>query len=277
MHIAINGWFWDQPHTGSGQYVGRLVTHLRRADSALRITLVLPGSEPSLPVPEGVAVVSAGVGRGHLEKVLFEQRAFPRLAAAAGADLAHIPYWATPLASPVPLVTTVLDVIPLILPVYARGVRVRLYTALVSASVRGSAHVIAISEAAKVDIAQHLRLPVDRITTTHLAVDEAYHPRLGAERDQEVQARYDLPEQFVLYLGGFDVRKQVAQLLHAYSYVYKAHGDEIPLVIAGQEPPWGGPLFPDLRCGRSLDWPGGGGGQALALPVGQRVRLSQHL
>jgi glycosyltransferase involved in cell wall biosynthesis len=247
MHIAINGWFWDQPHTGSGQYVGRLVTHLRRADSALRITLVLPGSEPSLPVPEGVAVISAGGGRGHLEKVLFEQRAFPRLAAAAGADLAHIPYWATPLASSVPLVTTVLDVIPLILPAYARGVRGRLYTALVSASVQGSAHVIAISEAAKADIARHLRLPADRITTTHLAADEAYHPRLGAERDQEVRARYDLPEQFVFYLGGFDVRKQVAQLLHAYSYVYKAHGDEIPLVIAGQEPPWGGPLFPDLR------------------------------
>ncbi|MFQ3567718.1 MAG: glycosyltransferase family 1 protein [Aggregatilineales bacterium] len=247
MHIAINGWFWDQPNTGSGQYVGRLVTHLRRVDPALKITLVLPGSELSLPVPEGVAVVFARGGRGHLQKVLFEQRAFPRLAAAAGADLAHIPYWATPLTSSVPLVTTVLDIIPLILPVYARGVKRRLYTALVSASVKGSAHVIAISEATKGDIARYLKLPADRISITHLAVDESYHPRFGAERDQEVRARYNLPEQFVFYLGGFDVRKQVAQLLHAYSYVHKAHGDEIPLIIAGQEPRWGGPMFPDLR------------------------------
>ena len=73
----------------------------------------------------------------------------------------------------------------------------------------------------------------ERVVPIHLAVDEAFHPQLGAERDAAVKAKYDLPDRFVLYLGGFDVRKQVNELLLAYTYVVQAEGDEIPLVIAG--------------------------------------------
>jgi len=48
-------------------------------------------------------------------------------------------------------------------------------------------------------------------------------------------------------LGGFDYRKQVNQLLYAYSYVAQAEGDNYPLVMAGKEPDWGKPVFPDMR------------------------------
>jgi glycosyltransferase involved in cell wall biosynthesis len=51
----------------------------------------------------------------------------------------------------------------------------------------------------------------------------------------------------VLYLGGFDQRKNVTQLLEAWRYVTKAEGAEVALVIAGAEPVWAEPMFPDLR------------------------------
>jgi glycosyltransferase involved in cell wall biosynthesis len=164
-----------------------------------------------------------------------------------GADIAHVPYWGPPLSSPAKLVTTVLDVIPLAIPDYARGVKARLYTSLVSAAARGSAHTITISHAAKNDIMQYLDIPEGDITVTYLAADEVYHPRIGAERDAAVREKYDLPDQFVLGGFGFDVRKQVNQLLLAYTYVGQAEGDNIPLVLAGREPRWGEGVFPDLR------------------------------
>jgi glycosyltransferase involved in cell wall biosynthesis len=148
----------------------------------------------------------------------------------------------------VPLITTILDVIPLILPQYSPGLRGRLYTSLVSAAARGSAGVITISEAAKADIGQQLQIAPDAIATTYLAADDAYHPRIGAERDDAVRAKYDLPPRFVLYLGGFDLRKSVHQALLAHTYVCQAEGDDAPLVLAGREPAWGAPLFPDLRA-----------------------------
>ena len=117
---------------------------------------------------------------------------------------------------------------------------------MVTAASRGNAHIITISNAAKADIVKYLGLPEDSITTTYLASDEAYHPRMGAERDAEVKAKYNLPDEFVLYMGGFDVRKQVNELLLAYTYVGQAEGDNIPLILAGREPEWGTGVFPDL-------------------------------
>ncbi|MBA3873400.1 MAG: glycosyltransferase family 4 protein, partial [Anaerolineae bacterium] len=186
-------------------------------------------------------------GSGNLGKVLFEQWSYPQAVKRSGADIAHVPYWGPPLSSPARLVTSILDVIPVALPEYSSGFRARLYTALVRAASHGAAHTITISNAAKADIVKYLELPEDTITTTYLATDEAYHPRMGAERDAAVRAKYDLPDQFVLYMGGFDLRKQVNELLLAYTYVGQAEGDNIPLVIAGREPQWGSPMFPDLR------------------------------
>ncbi|MBL8156431.1 MAG: glycosyltransferase family 4 protein [Anaerolineae bacterium] len=248
MHVALNGWFWSQPYTGSGQVVRRLVAMLRRIAPEVRLTLVLPPGQP-VPddLPEGVQAVTTRGPGGNLGKVWFEQRTFPAAVAACGADLAHVPYWGPPLSSPVPLVTSVLDVIPLAIPEYSQGFGPRLYASLVRAAARGSAHILTLSEAAKADIVRLLDVPAESVTVTYLAADEAYHPKLGAERDEAVRAKYDLPDQFVLYLGGFDLRKQVNQLLLAYTYVGQAEGDQIPLVIAGKEPAWGTPIFPDLR------------------------------
>lgn len=248
MHVALNGWFWNQPNTGSGQYIRRLVPALRKARPDLKLTLILPPHADNAPdVPEGVEVIRAGGVKGKIGKVLFEQRGFPAAVARSGAQLAHVPYWGPPLSSPVPLVTSVLDVIPITMPEYAAGFANRLYTSLVMAAARGSSHIIAISEAARDEIVAHLGIDADSVTATLLAADEVYHPRLGREKDAAVKQKYDLPDEFVLYMGGFDRRKNVTALMNAYTYLQKAEGDRVPLVMAGREPAWGTSVFPDLR------------------------------
>lgn len=110
---------------------------------------------------------------------------------ACGAQLAHVPYWGAPLSSPVPLITSVLDVASLILPqYYAMGVKGRAYNALISASATGSDHIISISDAGKADIMAYLNIPADKITTTYLAVDDAFHPKIGAENDATIRKKY---------------------------------------------------------------------------------------
>lgn len=248
MHIALNGWFWDRPAVGSGQYLRRLLHHMRRIAPEVQFTLVLPPHNRTPDdVPENVNLLVTDGPGGRWGKVWFEQRIFPRMVEQCGADIAHVPYWGPPLSSPAKLVTTILDVAPLIMPEYQAGLMGRLYTALVRAAASGSAHAITISEAARADIVAYLNMPPQAITTTYLGVDPVYHPRLGAERDESVRLKYNLPQRFVLYLGGFDVRKQVNLLLHAFAYVIQSEGDEVPLVLAGKEPPWGTSVFPDMR------------------------------
>jgi glycosyltransferase involved in cell wall biosynthesis len=250
MHIAINGWFWDKPNAGSGQYIRRLIPALKRVDSSLELTLIMPphNHEPD-DVPQGVQVLATGHQKtsGKFGKVWFEQRTFPQAAGRSGADIAHVPYWGSPLASPLPIVVSVLDVIPLLYPIYAHGFFNRLYVSLVSAAARGADHLITISQTSKLDIETHLHIAFDDITVTYLAPDEHFHPHMGSEQDAAVRQKYNLPQRFVLGGLGFDTRKQVNELLLAYTYVGEAEGENIPLVLAGKEPDWTNPLFPDMR------------------------------
>lgn len=249
MHVAFNGWFWDRPDTGSGQYTRELLRALQSLPNAPQMTLVLPPhvmQAEALPPDVSVAHAPARFG-GDLGKVWFEQIGFPRATANLRADLAHVPYWGPPLASPVPVVTTVHDIITLAMPVYRGGPLARLYTGLAAASARGAAHVITDSEASKQEIVSRLGIPADRVTAVLLAAGEQFHPAIGAEKDAAVRKKYDLPERFVLYLGGFDARKNVHTLLLAYTYVGQAMGQEIPLILAGRPPAaWGSARFPDL-------------------------------
>ena len=48
-----------------------------------------------------------------------------------------------------------------------------------------------------------------------------------------MRARYDLPEQYVLYLGGFDARKNIETLFQVYGWCGESIGDDFPLVISG--------------------------------------------
>lgn len=262
MHVAVNGWFWSQQNVGSGQYLRRLLPALRQVQPDITLTLIVPHLTNQTDLPNGVKVLEVGGGTGKLAKIWFEQRRFPSAVSKSGADLAFIPYWGSPLTSPVPMVTMVLDVIPAVLPEYAASLGAALYTSLVTAGARGSIHLMTLSAASKVDVVKHLGVPEERVTVTHLAVDDAFHPQLGADKDAAVRQKYDLPDQYVLYLGGYDARKQVNELLLAYTYV-KQGAPDVPLVLGGREPAWGTSVFPDMRLyaeklglGESLRWIG---------------------
>lgn len=251
MHIAFNGWFWDQPHTGSGQYLRNLLTALVQRAPQHRYSLVVPPWSQTLDhLPADVDVLPVRMRlAGNLGKVWFEQRAFPKAVARLQADVAHVPYWGPPLRSPAPLVCSVLDVIPLVIPAYREGLRNRLYTSLVVAAARGASHILTLSEDARRDIVRYIGVPAERITVTYLAADTVFHHEPDRARDQAVSTRYGLDDldDFVLYLGSYVAHKNVRLLLAAYTYVAQALGRDVPLVLAGHTPDtWGTARFPDL-------------------------------
>jgi glycosyltransferase involved in cell wall biosynthesis len=267
MRVAINGWFWTQPATGTGQTVRYLVPALVRQDPSLELILVVPEqaaqSRTEEELPEGVRWLPVPSGSGNLRKVWFEQYTFPRVCRQLGVDVAHVPYFASPLNAGVPTVVTVHDLIPMVLPEYRGNAWVRLYTSLVAAAAARACLILTDSQASKQDILAHLRVPDSRVRVVYLAPAPQYRPVDDPLALAAVRRKYDLPGTFVLWLAGFDVRKNARGLLHAYTWVYSALGDEYPLVMAGKLPDRETPLFPDPRrtaaelgIGEALRFPG---------------------
>ncbi len=257
MRIVINGWFLvHDPYTGSGQYVRALLEWLPRVAPEHDYHVVLPGAAASIvQLPEAVSTHTAPVAATHVGKLQFEQATFPSVCKTLGASLAHVPYWAPPLRSPAPIVVTVHDLIPLLLPEYRGSRKVQVYTSLVAAATAGAALVLTDSHASARDIVQHLKLPEERVRAIHLAAGPHYTPKGEWQVDDPIRAGYGIEQEgYVLYLGGFDTRKNVRGLLSAWTWASGSIGQGYPLILAGQLPAPGSPHYADyLALAQELD------------------------
>jgi glycosyltransferase involved in cell wall biosynthesis len=256
MHVAISATFWDQPAVGSGQYLHGLLGGLAAVAPELRITLLVPryGSESatSREPPLGAAPDMVIVGTPfdtsstNLAKLWFEQIGAPRAARSIGAALLHVPYFAPPIVAGLPVVVSILDLIPLLLPEYRGRALVRAYMRLAAAAAPRARAVIAISEASRADIVRHLGIPTGRVSVTPLAAGAQYAPIDRARARAEVLARYGLAAPFVYYVGGLDARKNVATLVRAFAAMQRAGGPAATLAIAGRALGGDPRLFPDI-------------------------------
>lgn len=251
MHLALNGMFWSQPTVGSGQYLRMLVHALPSVAPDVRLTLLLPAyravAEPFPHAVQAVWVRTPFDRRSeNLAKVWFEQVAVPLAAARLRADLLHVPYFAPPLVAPLPVVVTILDIIPLILPEYRGSAAVRLYMRMVARAARRATRIIAISQHSANDIVRRLGCRAARVTVTPLAAGAQFHPYDRACAEQKVAARYGVTPPFVYYVGGLDARKNLATLVQAFARMRYAGGPPATLVIAGRASGNDPRMFPNL-------------------------------
>ncbi len=256
MHILLNGLFWGQPTVGMGQYLHSLLAWLPRVAPHHRYTLLLPASSSEIPaLPVAVSPLTLRTpfdGRNdNLAKLWFAQVGVPQVAAMlargrSGDTLLHVPYFAPPARCAVPVVVTIPDIIPLLLPAYRGGPHVRSYMALVRRTARHARAVLTLSHHSRRDIVAHLDIPAERVVPTPLAADECYTPGDPAAAAQQVAARYSLHAPFIYYVGGLDERKNVAVLLRALALL-RAWGEPLPtLALAGRAAGHNRRLFPDV-------------------------------
>jgi len=269
MRIALNGFYWGQPSTGSGQYVRQLVRAMARLAPENEYLIVVPRS-PQSPLTRGA---QGGLVRDeiialpdisprvflyperaalqrvseNLSKVDFEQNAFPRACARERVDIAHVPYFASPLNPPSRTVVTIHDLIPLILPSYRGGFLVRRYTDLVAMSARRAHAVIADSDCSQRDVVTRLGILPERVRTIYLAADARFKPSDDTAALAAFRARYELPEKYLLYLGGYDQRKNVSILIEAFSLLPELYKAGYRLVLGGISLGVDSEFFPDPR------------------------------
>jgi glycosyltransferase involved in cell wall biosynthesis len=245
MRIGINAFFLSLPATGSGQYTRHLLQALVRAEPGNEYLPITPHARLQaeqafhLPPPPRIA--------RNLAKVWFEQVSFPRACRRRSVDVAHVPHFAPPLYPTVPTIVTIHDLIPMFLDAYRGSALVRVYTRLVATGARRAHAIITDSECSRKDIVRRLGIPPSRVHVIYLAAEERFRPVEDGSRRGSVRRRYGLPERYVLYLGGFDQRKNVPTLIRAFARVRETLDDSHRLVIAGRLPKRASPLFPDPR------------------------------
>jgi glycosyltransferase involved in cell wall biosynthesis len=254
MRIALNALFLQTPASGSGQYLLHLLHALKEIDQ--QNEYILLGAKPvaaeriaAIPFPYQVNPVPPFANRNeNIEKLLWEQYIGPAAAHKSAVDLFHVPYFAPPLFPRTPTVVTIHDVIPLRLPAYRTGAKVKAYMRLAARAAHHATLIITVSQHAKQDMIDALHLPAERIRVTYEAAGDEYRPIIDPTILAQARARYNVGERYIFYLGGLDQRKNVPQLVRAFAHLYKQLDQpDLQLLISGNPDKQKGSFFPDPR------------------------------
>jgi glycosyltransferase involved in cell wall biosynthesis len=148
-------------------------------------------------------------------------------------DLLHLQTIAPPICS-TPFVLTINDLAWETNPdVFPWSIRQRLKV-LVRRDARRAARVITVSEHTKRLICERYGLDPERVAVAHHGAGERFRPIDDPAGRAAVRARYGISDDYLLYVGKIQARKNLVRLLEAFDRVVRARGFPHRLVLVGR-------------------------------------------
>ena len=163
-------------------------------------------------------------------RIVWEQSVLA--AASRKLNLLHGMAFAAPLAAACPTVVTVHDLSFLRFPEAFRRPNRAYLTAFTRLSTRRATRVIVGAASTRRDVIELCGVAPDRVVTVPYGVSDAFTPVLPVEA-AEFRGRKGLPDQFILFLGTLEPRKNIGRLIEAYAVLRQRVTSAPKLVIAG--------------------------------------------
>jgi glycosyltransferase involved in cell wall biosynthesis len=151
-------------------------------------------------------------------------------------DLIHDPNGIAPLLGPpagARRVVTVHDVFAYVCPEAHNRLDNWRYRLMLPRALARADMVLTDSDHSRRDIARHLAVSEAQIQVIPCGVDPRFAPVPDGDARRAVLARYGITRPYLLYVGGINARKNIAQLFEAFSRLLTRHTD-LMLVIGGK-------------------------------------------
>ncbi|MFA5828038.1 MAG: glycosyltransferase family 1 protein [Candidatus Shapirobacteria bacterium] len=148
-------------------------------------------------------------------------------------DLVHYPYFdpfflTLPPQNKTPFLATVHDLIPRQFKThFPVGIKGEIKWLIQKHRLRQAKYIITVSHFSKYIINDLIEYPKDKIFVTYEAADDNFKPRTDKNLLSEIKAKYNLPDEFVLYVGDLNWSKNIPKLIDVCLNL------KIPLVLVG--------------------------------------------
>jgi glycosyltransferase involved in cell wall biosynthesis len=228
MHIGIDARLPYYRTGGISTYILRLVQALERIDTQNRYTIFQSRKMHERLAPARFDGAKLWTPAHHrLERIALSVEL-----ARFNLDVLHSPDFIPPLRGARHHVITVHDLSFLHYPQYLTADSRRYYNDQIAAATRHADHMLTISESSKRDMVQMLAVQPEKITVHLPGVEERFKP-LPPETLAHYRQQLDLPDHYILFVGTFEPRKNIAGLLEAYEALLQPLPGAPPLVLAG--------------------------------------------
>lgn len=236
MRIGLDGYPLSEPRTGVGHYTLELALALAAANPADEFQLISPmafhGSMSEVQPPSNLSFVQAKSSslRGHWWSV-----GLPVYAKRAGLDLFHgtnfeLPLWNRRRRT----VLTIHDLSALRYPELHRSRLVRRARLRLPVAARLASAIITPTAAVKEEVCAKLRLKPAKVQVIAEAPRTAFRPA-HHEETLEVKSRLGIEDEFLLFVGTLEPRKNLLTLVAALDQILRHTSWRPQLVVAGGE------------------------------------------
>ena len=251
MLIGIDGIPLRDIKTGVGHYTFELAKALALATPTDQIEMVSPF--PYLPLDPSAGVPDAfppNLTPTQLKVNLLERNwwtiGLPRYIRRRSFDLFHGTNFDIPLWQVCPTVLTVHDLSAFLYPETHEVRSVRRARRRLPLMARTATQIVTPSESVRHEVAEQLRVSREKIVAIPAAARSIFRP-LPPNQTAEVRRKLGVEDDFLLYVGTIEPRKNLNVLLDAYRKIIGSAGLEPQLVIAGKKGWLTDDLFGRLR------------------------------
>ncbi|MEK7605395.1 MAG: glycosyltransferase family 1 protein [Patescibacteria group bacterium] len=242
MKIGIDARFWNE--TGVGRYIRNLVTELQIIDQDNDYVLFVLSKDYE-QVKFQISNLKFNIRTVDIHwHSIKEQKDFPSIITKENLDLMHFPYFSIPILYKRPYVVTIHDLIlhhfptgeatTLPKPVYF--LKMGGYKYIISQAAKHAEKIIAVSQATKDEIVDHLHVKPSKIDVVYEGIDpliKDHHKgttfKEGSQRPKTEDQKYG---KYFLHIGNVYPHKNAERLVDAFG---KANVPDTRLIFVGKK------------------------------------------
>lgn len=224
---------------GAGVYITRLAKELLNSKSEFKFKVL--AHEDDFPLFQLDAsfkrnfIFLKDYGRGY--RLLSEQISYPSIIHREKIDLYHGLHYSFPIIHACPIVSTIHDMTYFIHPEKHLWLKRYYFKFFIRYACSNSERILSVSQSTKNDLLKYTKCDPGKISVTPLGVDNEFKEIEDQKALLKVKDKYHLPDNFILFVGLIEPRKNVGLLIEAFSkLIRKDLKLETKLVIAGR---WG--------------------------------------
>jgi glycosyltransferase involved in cell wall biosynthesis len=234
--IGIDGIPLAEVKTGVGHYTFEIALGLARQSpsDSFQILSHLPFAHAAvsdIDAPDNLTFIKQRVNKAtrHWWTI-----GLPLYVKRARLDLFHGTNYEIPIWGGCPTVLTIHDLSLLLLPATHEERRVARARRRLPVMSRRATMIITPTEAVKSEVCEHLRVPRDKVVVVNEAPRRNFQP-MPHEQASATVRRLGLDQEFILYVGTIEPRKNLITLVKAFADVLRSTALRPQLVIAGKQ------------------------------------------
>ena len=243
MKIAIDVRSSTLHHgTGIGTYTDNLISEMLSLDLKDEFTLFCSGKFNKNFNKQNSNIFYSSGRHGSF----YEKYYIPNILNKSHTDLYHIPQNGIgfDFDTEIPTIVTIHDLIPYIMPETVGTSYLERFLRDMPNIISNSCGILTVSEYSKQDILKFFSYyPEDKIFVTPLAANSNFKPIDKNNCKLYVENTFGVKDPYILYIGGFSLRKNVLGLIKAFSKVYKDFNKPYKLLLGGSLKDEGEKLF----------------------------------